>query len=120
MNGISIGACGVWIGAPIRKSSTYNNGEHARCVFFASEVAGHDEDDDSDGYGGDREVEFAIVMFDDDDDELDRKAEEEEEVEFEEGNIDLGQSVWRSQFCNAVFKGLPGKLDSASSSLDRR
>lgn len=69
---------------------TYNNGEHARCIFFAGKVAGHEKDDDSDRYGGNREVEFAVVVFDNDDDELNREAEEEEKVEFEEGNVYLG------------------------------
>lgn len=73
---------------------TYDDGEHARCTFFTGKVAGHDKNDDGDGYGGDGEVELAIIVFDDDDDKLDGKAEEEEKVEFEQGNVDLGQSVW--------------------------
>ena len=73
--------------------ATYNDGDHAGCIFFACEQACHEKDDDRDWNCCNGEVEFDVGVVDHHHDELNCEAKEEEEIKFEKGDVNLPLSV---------------------------
>lgn len=71
------------------KVGPYDDGEHARGIFSASEETGHEEDYNGHWDRCNGEVELNVGRVNYHDDELNGKAQEEEEIELEESDVNL-------------------------------
>ena len=69
--------------------NAYNDGNHSGKALFPSKIPGHDENEDRNRDGGDRQTKFNVFHIHHDDHELDGESKEEKEVEFEECDVNL-------------------------------